>query len=396
MKIVVMFVCLLSVTLISVAETFTIEVVDINNKVTQSTDIKIDETGNCQLTTPTVTSSLSFKDLLEINFSSPLEKKSALWEITLSNKDIIYGTIKEPIKDGIKIESPSLGALDIKFNSLLMIKSASFIGQKEISDSKSEDAIQLLNGDSDRGVISIIDDNSVKINSTVYKQEKSYQLKDIGIVTFSQIIQPPKSPEGIIATIIGTDGMRLTGQIKKIQDNQIYFLSIYGKEYQLPLAKIARIYFKNPRCVYLSDMEPVSVKEYPTAYDPKNIFFPWNYQKDKNVMKTGIISIKDKKFYRGLGVHANCELSYNLNGEYRKFIATVGLDDVSGPRATVQFIVYLDGKKSYESKIIKWGDKPETINLNVENTKELKLVLNDGGDINILDRAAWGGARIIK
>jgi hypothetical protein len=396
MKIIMSLWILFLCALICFADNFKIEALDIENKVISANEIKADETGNCEFIGSSGNRLVSFKDLLEVTFSSPLEKKSALWEITLSNKDILYGTIKQSMKDGIKLESPVLGILDLKFNSLLMIKSSYFTGQREITSGQSEDTIQLLNGDSDRGTISLIDDNSIKITSAVYKQEKDYSLKDIAVVTFSQLVQPPKSPEGIIATLIGTDGMRLTGQIKKIQDNQITFTSIYGLGYQLPLGKIAQIYFKNPRCVYLSDIEPLSVKEYPTAYDPNNILFPWKYQKDRNVMKSGVISVKGKRFYKGLSVHANCELTYNLNGEYKKFIATVGLDDVAGPRATVQFIVYLDGKKSYESKIIKWGDEPEMINLNVENTKEMKLVLNDGGDIHILDRADWGGARLIK
>lgn len=388
----VLFLCALG----GFADNPKIEILTIDNKTISATDILASDNDNYELVDSPSNRLVPVKDILEINFSSPLEKKSALWEITLSNKDILYGTIKESIKDGIKLESPVLGVLTLKFNSLWMIKSYSFAGQKETVFSQSEDTIQLLNGDSDRGIISLIDDNTIKINSAIYKQEKSYSLKDIAIVSFSQIVQPPKSPEGMIEVIIGTDGMRLTGQIKKIQDNQISFNSLYGMEYQLPLSKIARIYFKNPRCVYLSDIEPISVKEYPTAYDPNNIFFPWKYQKDRNIMKTGIISIKDKKFYKGLGVHANCELTYNLNGEYKKFISIAGLDDVAGPRATVQFIIYLDGKKAYESKIIKWGDVSEAITLNVEKAKEMKLVLNDGGDIDILDRAAWGGARLIK
>lgn len=373
-----------------------IEVVDIENNIFKVTEIKMDEKNNFIMSGPAGKQSLSAQDMLEINFATPLVKKISVWEFTFSNNDLIYGTIKESLKDGIKIESTLLGLINLKMSNLLMIKSPSATFEPP-QPGQLEDMVYFLNGDSDKGIILNMYSISLTMNSSTYKQEKSYNLKEIGVITFSQLAPPPKEPAGVNAFIIGLDGTRLSVGIKKFQDETFRLKSPYDQqEYELTVNKINRVYFKNQRCVYLSDLEPITVREYPTIYDPDHIIFPWKYRKDRSVIDNSIISIKGKKYYKGLGVHANSELTYHLKGEYQKFVATVGLDDTAGPRASVQFLVYLDGNKIYESKVIKWGDEPETINLKVKDAKEMKLVLTDGGDLHILDRAVWAGARLIK
>lgn len=396
-KLLVIIPCLILLNIGLWADSSNIEVCDIENNIISAQEIAMDQDGKYILTTLSTTRTLSPKNIMEINFSSPIIKKHDLWEITLSNKDIFYGKIKEPLKEEtIKIESPLLGTMDLNIKDLLTIKSPQLKSPTNLTFKKDEDAVQFLNGDSDQGIITNFNDKTIKLSSSIYKKERTYGLKDIALVFFSQITPPPKEPDKTTSVIIASEGSRITGQIQNIKKGYITSKSLYGLKHKLPLNKISLIYFKNPDSVYLSDIEPVTVKEYPTIYDPKHIIFPWKYQKDRNVMKTGLISIKGKKFYKGLGVHANCELTYDIAGQYNKFIATVALDDVSGTKGSVQFIVYLDGKKAYESKIIKWQDNPEIINLRVKKVKELKLVVTNGPDLHILDRAAWANARLIK
>jgi hypothetical protein len=380
---------------IAIGQESFIEVIDMDNNTFYAKEIKIDVKGECELVTKTLSSRMNIKEMLSINFPSSEIKNNTQWEIALSSRDVICGIIAEGINDGIKVSSQILGSLDLNFKNLVSIKAPGFNLQKK-TVTGDEDDIQFSIGDVDKGTIISIDASSVKLNSSIFKQEKNYLLKNISIINFAQIAPPPKLPEGVLGVIIGTDGTRLNGIIKKADSGTVNLKSVYGEDFNVKQENISRIYFKSARITYLSDIEPVSVKEYPTIYDPKNIFFPWKYKNDRNVLNTDLIAMKGKRFYKGLGVHANCELVYKLGEGYKRFIALAGIDDSAGPKATVQFVVYLDDKKVYESKVLKWGDNPVVVYVNIENGKELKLILNDGGDLHILDRAAWGDARLIK
>ncbi|MBI4835472.1 MAG: NPCBM/NEW2 domain-containing protein [Planctomycetes bacterium] len=395
--------CVILFTLPAISQnTPKIEICDMDNNTIAADGISIDAEGKCHLTLAAGEQIIPCDSVLEIVFSQSAPRKSAGWEFTLTNGDTVCGIIKEALKDGIKVESALLGDVNLGFGSLKALRNLSGSAQPA-TEKQAEDTIQFLSGDSDKGVVAEITKDSLKLNSSVYKKEKTYALDQIALVTISQLAPPPEEPKVILALISGIDNSRLTGQIKKLEGKTVSFSAPYkfnsagnSNELVIALDKISRISFRNPNCVYLSDISPSSVKEYPTLYDPDHIIFPWNYQKDRNVMKTGPISVKGKKFYKGLGVHANCELTYKLDGKFRKFIATVGLDDTAEGKGTVQFVVYLDGKKAYESKVMKGDSAPETINLDTSGAKELKLVLNDGGDLHILDRAAWAGARLLK
>ncbi|MDI6732901.1 MAG: NPCBM/NEW2 domain-containing protein, partial [Planctomycetota bacterium] len=174
-------------------------------------------------------------------------------------------------------------------------------------------------------------------------------------------------------------------------------------QYRIPYTAVCFIYFKNDRCVYLSDVEPVEVKEYVTgggAEEPE--IFLWHYQKDRTLFGRQPILMEGREYFKGLSVHSNCEISFSLDGSFQRFIARIGLADdnitnaLTIPARTVRFVVYLDGQKRYESGLLKSGISPRDLILNINGVKELKLVVDDGGDGYILDRAVWALARVVK
>jgi len=374
-----------------------LQVLDIDNKTIQAKSLSLDEKGIVTVETAEGARSLDWQKIVEVVFPNPAEQQKSLWEVVLNNNnDVLYGEIKEATKDGFVLASPLLDSCEIQFENILMIKSPDASGVSAAP--ATEDIIQLQTGDRDKGVINQIGTGGVKIQSSIYQKERSYELKDILWITLSQLAPAPEIKEGPIVMLVSRDGGRLIAQVKKIEKDTFYIKSAYGKEYNLSFDHISCFYTKTPRNVYLSDLEPVKVREYSPLDDPDNpILFLWKYQKDRSVVNKNIISLKGRKFYKGLGVHANCELTYRLDGQYQKFFASIGLDDESGPQGGVRFMVYLDGKKSYDSGLIKWNDAPKDMELTVTNVKEMKLVLDAGEDkMYTLDRAAWANARLTR
>ena len=82
--------------------------------------------------------------------------------------------------------------------------------------------------------------------------------------------------------------------------------------------------------------------------------------------------------------HAPAVFAYDLNGAWKEFRADVGLP--FGSRGSVRFGVYLDGKKLFESPVLKDGSSVP-VQVAVEGGKKLEIRVDDAGDGNTAD---WG------
>jgi len=106
------------------------------------------------------------------------------------------------------------------------------------------------------------------------------------------------------------------------------------------------------------------------------------------------LTIAGETFDRGFGTHAESSLLIKLNGKVKKFSALVGLDDeMKGHDSAVEFEIYDDNKKIWSSGIMKLGDKAKPVSVSLEGTKQLELVVTDGGNGPYYDHADWVNAK---
>lgn len=115
-------------------------------------------------------------------------------------------------------------------------------------------------------------------------------------------------------------------------------------------------------------------------------------QKDKS-NNGNTLTLNGTTYSKGLGVHAASEIVYNLNGSYSKFTADAGIDDESWA-GSVQFQVFADGNKVYDSGVVTGSSDTQHIDVSINGAKELKLVVLDGGDGINSDHADWANAQV--
>lgn len=108
------------------------------------------------------------------------------------------------------------------------------------------------------------------------------------------------------------------------------------------------------------------------------------------------LRIGEKTYSRGLGHHAPGELILDLNGEYALFEAEVGVQWQQGTTGSVVFQVYVDGKKRFDSGVMRETDPPKPVRVRVEGANELRLVVTDAGDGITCDCANWANARLVR
>lgn len=108
------------------------------------------------------------------------------------------------------------------------------------------------------------------------------------------------------------------------------------------------------------------------------------------------ITLGGVTYAKGLGVHANSEISVALNGQYATFLADIGVDDEVGTNGSVIFQVWADGVKLFESPLLTGNSATQAVSVNVSGRNQLRLVVTGGPDNANYDHADWANARLVK
>lgn len=120
------------------------------------------------------------------------------------------------------------------------------------------------------------------------------------------------------------------------------------------------------------------------------------------------ISLAGRKFEKGLTTHAATKeeggpsrVVYALVGPYKaakRFRAWIGVDDSGGKEGSCAFIVEVhragQWAKVFESPVLRQGQAPVEINVDISGADQLRLTATDGGDGYSSDHATWADAMI--
>ena len=109
------------------------------------------------------------------------------------------------------------------------------------------------------------------------------------------------------------------------------------------------------------------------------------------------LTLKGAVYPHGVGVSSVSELMIDLKGEAARFMSMVGVDDERGDgHGSVTFEVWVDGKKAADTGIMRSGDPPKLLSVDLTGAKRLTLSVGDGNDNRRDDDADWVGAMIIR
>jgi hypothetical protein len=108
------------------------------------------------------------------------------------------------------------------------------------------------------------------------------------------------------------------------------------------------------------------------------------------------LRIGERQYDRGLGQHANGEITVDLARRFARFEAEIGVHWQGGKTpASVVFQVFVDDEKRFESKVLRENDPPQHVSVALEGAEELRLVATDAGDGIHSDAANWVNARLV-
>ena len=137
------------------------------------------------------------------------------------------------------------------------------------------------------------------------------------------------------------------------------------------------------------EVEVVSDYDYLSDLSWESIKTDWGTPR-KNGNIQGMTHGQVTKFKKGIGIHANGKITYDLSDkDYDKFEALVGIDTSIGQNehSSLKFKILADGKTIASTNMMNYEDNLAYINVDVAGVKELVIEVNDGGNGNTCDHS---------
>lgn len=185
------------------------------------------------------------------------------------------------------------------------------------------------------------------------------------------------------------DGNRFGGRLIRADRDVLTIETQFGGALEVPWNIVRKAEFQSARVVYLSDLKPAQSEQrsLPGAM--------WPARMDSNVTG-GPLRLGGRAFVRGVGVHGFSSLSYELKGEFERFSAVIGVDDSVGGSGSVVFRVLGDGKALFESRVMRGGDAPESVVVDLAGFDRLTLECDTADELDLSDHADWANAVLIR
>jgi len=199
----------------------------------------------------------------------------------------------------------------------------------------------------------------------------------------------PLKGEGAFVSLI--DGSRFRAVDLKFEAlDRLRLRTMCGVSLELPFSAVESVRFLGGCATYLSDLVPVESRFEP-YFD-----LQWPLRNDRNV-SGGFLTVRGVEYPRGLGVHSQSNVTYRLDGKYRRFHAVLGVDDDARGKGSVVFEVLVDGKRLYRSDVLTGASPPvvlDRLDISAGRLLTLRVEYATLGDIQ--DHADWCDAMVIK
>ena len=235
------------------------------------------------------------------------------------------------------------------------------------------------------GVLEGIDAD--KISFRWNDASRTISRKSVPMIFLATVASKAARPAG---TVVTRDSSRVRFSSLSLADGRLVLESPAMGRLSLKLADVVTIGFSSANVVRLSSLKPSSVTE------RGEFSLAFRHRKNKSVGGKAM-TMGGKQYATGLGLHSECELVYDLAGEYSSFVAVVGIDDEARPHGDAMVTFLGDDKQLGDAIRVTGKGDPHPVRLDVRGVKKLTIRVGFGLDgLGIGDHVDLAGARLIK
>lgn len=257
------------------------------------------------------------------------------------------------------------------------------------------DVVLLRNGDTVLGdIVAFTPNGQLRIKKTSDGSTATLEPGAMAAVAFNPALGAVRKVKGPIAHLVLADGTRLAVANPTADATTVKGAALFGAAIEVPVRDLVSLDLLQGKATSLADLKPKVER-----VDPFNDL-AWPWQANRTV-KHRPIQLQNKlgisTFDRGLGTHPKTTLTYAINGKYRAFTATVGLDAATGRRGQAAVSIFVDGKLQPipELSTLAAGGEPVAVRVDLANANELTLVVDFGPKGDVQADVNWADAMLI-
>lgn len=320
--------------------------------------------------------------------------------VILNNGDQIPGQLSQISGERVSMLA-QIGAgqeLNLPLSSLSVVWSATPEGAEDsaalrrrlVSERRRRDVLLLRNGDRIQGTLTSLSAKMVRLEVDNHK-ELQVERANIAALALNTELGRPLRPTGAYGRVILANGCRLSLASAHTDENQLIGQTLFKDTVRIPLQDVCALDLRQGRAVYLSDLKPRHYEH--TPY----LDVHWPFARDTSI-GGGELRLAGSTYDKGLGMHSQSRLTYDLGSAYRWFEAVVGLDDRTGQLGSARVEVLIDGKTQPAAQVEELTalKPPQRIRVSVTGAKELTLAVKFGSRGDVQNHVDWGDARLIK
>lgn len=270
------------------------------------------------------------------------------------------------------------------------VEDGDLLRQRLASQRRKGDTVLLRNGDVVEGTLTALDAERIRLDRANGKDVAIARDKVAVLALSTELARSPRA-KGTYARLILANGGRLSLLSARTDGDQLIGKTLFGATVRVPVKHVVALDVRQGRAVYLSDLKPRRYEH--TPY----LGVRWPYTLDASVAGNEL-RIGGSTYDKGIGMHSQSRITFDLGSGYQWFEAWVGLDERTGQGGSVVVGVLVDGKPIDvgTTKELTGRDKPLPIRIRVAGARELTLVVLFGRHGDVQDHVDWADARLIK
>jgi hypothetical protein len=251
------------------------------------------------------------------------------------------------------------------------------------------DSVLLGNGDLMEGTLTALDAGMIRIESKSGKALTIARDK-VAALALTRALARSLGTKAAYGRLVLGNGSRLSLVSARTEGDELVAKTLFGATLRVPVRQMVGLDMRQGRAVYLSDLNPRRYEH--TPY----LGVRWPYTLDTSIARNEL-RVAGSTYDKGIGMHSESRLTFNLGGQYEWFEAWVGLDERTGSEGSVVVGVVVDGKSiALGTKELTGRDKPLPVRVRVADARELTLEVLFGRHGDVQDHVDWVDARLIK
>lgn len=260
---------------------------------------------------------------------------------------------------------------------------SSLTGRTETSD-----LIVLRNGDRLQGELLGLAEDTVKIETSLGEVQPKARL--VERIVFNPELVFAEPPEGSVRSVLLSDGSVVNLKTASSDGLVLTGTLLGGTKVVMPIEEVHELAVFGAAAVPLAGIPPARQTVTPFLDTQRPL------RKNRNVLG-GVLSLRGRPSLTGLGVASGTTLEWDLDGSWKSFQATVGIDDAARGRGSVVFEIRLDERSVWRSEELTGSSRPVTVpRVELAGAKKLSLHVGFAQQGNVLDYANWADAVLIR